>query len=40
VLGALRAARPGDGRVLLDGRPSAAERWDLSRLAPLFRRWT
>ena len=27
-------------RLLLDGRKSAEERWDLSRLAPLFRRWT
>mgnify|MGYP003145714575 CR=1 FL=1 len=38
------AARPADlgahARVLLDGRPGADERWDLSRLAPLFERWT
>jgi hypothetical protein len=40
VLDTLRAVRPETGRVLLDGRPSAHERWDLSRLAPLFRRWT
>lgn len=40
VLADLRAARPGTGRTLLDGRPSAHERWDLSRLAPLLRRWT
>ena len=30
----------GDARLLLDGRKSAEERWDLSLLAPLFRRWT
>ncbi len=40
TLGALRSARPGTGRLLFDGAPSADERWDLSRLAPLFRRWT
>jgi hypothetical protein len=40
VLDTLRATEPGTGRVLLDGRPSAHERWDLSRLAPVFRRWT
>lgn len=40
VLATLRSVSPGSGRVLLDGRPSAHERWDLSRLAPLFRRWT
>ena len=40
VLGMLRAVPPGTGRVLLAGRPSAHERWDLARLAPLFRRWT
>jgi 1-acyl-sn-glycerol-3-phosphate acyltransferase len=27
-------------RLLLDGRPSVHERWDLRLLAPLFRRWT
>ena len=37
---ALQAARPGMGRTLIDGRPSAHERWDLARLAPLLRRWT
>ncbi len=40
TLGGLRAAQPGTGLVLLDGTPSAHERWDLARLAPLFRRWT
>ena len=40
LLETLRAAAPNTGRVLLDGRPSAHERWDLSVLAPLFRRWT
>lgn len=45
LLDRLRAARPADlaegrARRLLDGAPSAHERWDLSRLAPLFRRWT
>jgi hypothetical protein len=40
VLDTLRTVRPGTGRLLLDGHPSAHERWDLSRLAPLFRRWT
>lgn len=40
VLDTLRAVPPGSGRVLLDGRASVHERWDLSRLAPLFRRWT
>ena len=30
----------GGARLLLDDRKSAEERWDLSRLAPLFRRWT
>ena len=38
-------ARPGDveagrARVLLEGRVGDDERWDLSRLAPLFERWT
>lgn len=37
--------RPGDldsgrARVLLEGAVGADERWDLSRLAPLFERWT
>lgn len=36
----LRAARPGEGQTLLDGRASAHERWDLARLGPLLRRWT
>lgn len=41
----LRDASPdilenGGGRILLEGRKSADERWNLSRLAPLFRRWT
>jgi len=40
LLETLRATAPNTGRVLLDGRPSAHERWDLSVLAPLFRRWT
>lgn len=40
LLGDLKAARPGDGRILLDGAKSAHERWDLARLTPLFRRWT
>lgn len=40
VLDALRAARPGIGRTVLDGRPSAHERWNLALLAPLLRRWT
>ncbi len=40
LLGVLRAARPGDGRILLGGTESAHERWNLARLAPLFRRWT
>ena len=40
-----RAARPGhlaDGRarVLFEGARGDDERWDLSRLAPLFERWT
>ncbi|MEM1042678.1 MAG: 1-acyl-sn-glycerol-3-phosphate acyltransferase [Bacteroidota bacterium] len=40
TLDALRGVTPGDGEVLLDGTPSADERWDLSLLAPLLRRWT
>ncbi len=45
ALGAARAARPADlaqGRAfcLLDGARGPDERWDLSRLAPLARRWT
>lgn len=40
LLETLRTTAPNTGRVLLDGRPSAHERWDLSVLAPLFRRWT
>ncbi len=40
-----QAARPGDldtgaARELLAGTVGADERWDLSRLAPLFERWT
>ena len=39
------AARPGDveagrARLLLEGRRGDDERWDLSRLAPFFERWT
>ncbi len=39
------ATRPGDldsgrARVLLEGAVGDDERWDLSRLAPLFERWT
>ena len=45
ALDAARAARPADletgaARLLLDGPPGADERWDLSRLAGLFERWT
>lgn len=40
VLATLRAVPPGTGRVLLNGRPSAHERWNLALVAPLFRRWT
>lgn len=45
VLDRLMAASPaaldeGRARLLLDGAPSAHERWDLSVLAPLYRRWT
>jgi 1-acyl-sn-glycerol-3-phosphate acyltransferase len=45
LLARLRAARPADlaaghAHPLLDGRRGPEERWDLSRLAPLFRRWT
>ena len=34
------ALRAGHARLLLDGGPDAHERWDLSTLAPLFRRWS
>jgi|GEM_PF-763730 len=42
---AARATRPADlaagrARLLLDGARGPDERWDLSRLAPLMRRWT
>ena len=45
ALGAARAVRPdalAQGRAfrLLDGARGPDERWDLSRLAPLVRRWT
>ena len=45
LLARLAATRPADvahgrARLLLDGRRSPAERWDLSRLAPLFARWS
>ncbi|WP_420454748.1 lysophospholipid acyltransferase family protein [Rubrivirga sp.] len=45
ALDAARAARPSDldtgsASLLLDGRPGPDERWDLSRLAGLFERWT
>ncbi len=40
LLARLHDVRPGEGTVLLEGQPSPHERWDLSRLAPLFRRWT
>ena len=45
ALATAEAARPGDletgaARVLLDGRVGDDERWDLSRLAPLFERVT
>ncbi|WP_412062600.1 1-acyl-sn-glycerol-3-phosphate acyltransferase [Rubrivirga sp. IMCC45206] len=44
MLDLARATRPedlaNDARVLLDGRPGADERWDLSRLAPFFERLT
>lgn len=41
----LRQSRPGDlemgrARVLLEGSPGPDERWNLARLAPLFRRLT
>jgi len=45
LLDALTSVSPtiiqkGGARLLLEGRRSAEERWDLSRWAPLFRRWT
>jgi len=41
ALDSLHAARPETPHtLLLDGRRSPHERWDLSPLAPLFRRWT
>jgi len=45
LLHRLRRAEPawlrdGRARLLLDGTRSAHERWNLSTLAPLFRRWT
>lgn len=45
VLRQLETARPDDlttghARVLLDGTPGPDERWNLSSLAPFFRRWT
>ena len=45
ALDAACAARPADladgtASLLLDGRPGPDERWDLSRLAPLYERWT
>ncbi len=40
TLDALQSVQPGEGRLLLDGARSAHERWDLSLLAPLLRRWT
>lgn len=41
VLDRLEAARPEAGqRVLLEGTAGADERWDLSRVAPFFRRLT
>ena len=45
ALSRLDDARPADldtghAHVLLDGTPGPDERWDLSPLAPLFRRWT
>ena len=45
ALDAARAVRPGDvergaAALLLDGAPGPAERWDLSRLAGLYERWT
>ena len=45
ALDAARAARPADleagtARLLRDGPPGADERWDLSRLAGPFERWT
>lgn len=40
TLGAVQSVQPGAGHLLLDGTKSAHERWDLSLLAPLLRRWT
>ena len=45
VLRQLEAVRPGDlvagqAHLLLDGTKGPDERWDLSVLAPAFRRWT
>lgn len=40
LLTELRAVTPDTGRTLFDGAASAHERWNLSALAPLFRRWT
>jgi hypothetical protein len=45
LLDGLGEARPGDladGRahLLFDGGPDPHTRWDLSRLAPLYQRWT
>lgn len=41
VMDRLEAARPEAGhRVLFEGAAGADERWDLSRVAPLFRRMT
>ena len=45
ALDAALAVRPGDvdagrARVLMEGARGDDERWDLSRLAPLFERWT
>ncbi len=45
ALDAAQGARPtdldaGTASLLLDGRPGPDERWDLSRLAGLYERWT
>jgi hypothetical protein len=42
LLDTLSDARPGDsgGHQILEGRSSPHERWNLTSLAPLFRRWT